>query len=206
MDSLFIVLLIGCVIGLEICDFCVFNDEIIVYNDCLEMKYELECKMIVILLSCIIGATTATHHSTINLDSIVIGLYQTSRIGYDSIGVSSPTTIQNENKMQEESDPLLQQTQIQTHRPPDTTFNFVPIVAASRKFEESECIFGVLSSTDEFNWDKNNAFKYWCIQKLSGNYGLYVSFDFDFNFFLVDAMTMHRALFGFVFSCNRIIN
>ena len=43
MDRLFILLLIGCVIGLKLCEFCVFNKNgIIVCNDCFEMKYELE--------------------------------------------------------------------------------------------------------------------------------------------------------------------
>ena len=192
MDSLFVLILIGCVIKLELCGFSVFNDEIIVYNDFFEMKYELECKYYCrILLSCIIDAATGTHAPAINLDSIVTGRCQTSRIGYCLFGVSSPTTIQNENKVQDNSDPSLPQTQIQSHPPPDTTFNFVPIVSGSRKFDDPECIFGISFSEDEFNCDTNNVFKYLYNKSFDDNYdcNMYCASDgmfvFQLFFFLI---------------------
>ena len=154
MDSLFILILIGSDIRLGLCDFCIFNDEIIVHNECFVIKYELECKYNRhVLLSRIIDGAT-------DLDSILTGLCGTSRIGYDSIGVSSPT-IQNKNKMQDKSDSSsLPQTQIQSQHLSDTTSNVVPIVAGSRKFDDPECILGISLSEHEFNCDTNNVFKY----------------------------------------------
>ena len=44
MNCLFILILIGCIVRLKSCKVCVFNEEIIVCNDCVEFKYESECR------------------------------------------------------------------------------------------------------------------------------------------------------------------
>ena len=44
MNCLVILILIGCIVRLESCKFCVFNEEIIVCNDGVEFTYKSECR------------------------------------------------------------------------------------------------------------------------------------------------------------------
>ena len=127
INSLFILLLIGFVIGLELRDFCVFNGGPIVCNDYLEMKYELEYGIMMIyyydmlILSIKIDAATGTSALRINFDptGISIRSCQISKIGCDSFGISLPTTIaaaiqiKNETEMKYEGGSFVPQTQIQ---------------------------------------------------------------------------------------------
>ena len=182
MDSLFILLLIVCVMGLELCKFCVFNGGIIVYNDCFEMKYELECEYYCdILLSMKIDAPTATSASTMHLNQIGNRSYQISRIGCNAFGVSSPTTtktaisITNENEMKYEGGLLVPQAQIQIqiqsqHATPhlaEKPFHFNPNGAGPHEFNHLEYIFDRILSEDS---DANNVCKYWCNETFNGNY------------------------------------
>ena len=151
MDSLFI--------GLELCDFCVFNDGIVVYNDCFEMKYELECGYCNdMLLSIKIDAAIAIPASTANFHTFRIKLCQISRIGCNSFGVTSPTTItaaisiKNENEMKYEGNLLTPQAQTQSqHDTPhlaEQSFNFDLTGAAPGELGDLEYIFCVFLCED----------------------------------------------------------
>ena len=108
IDSLFI--------GLELCEFYAFNDGIIVYNDCFEMKYEWECGYYCDI-SLSIKIETATRASAVNLNTICIRQCQISRIECNSFDVSSPTAgilIKNETQMKYEHSYSLSVPQAQT--------------------------------------------------------------------------------------------
>ena len=108
-DTLFILLLIrcviGCAIGLKMYKFCAFDNEIIIFNDGFKLKCELECRYFFnILLSIAIDAAT-TPIPTINFDLFSIGSCQTSRSRCDSFDVSLLTiaiAIPIENQKQTE--------------------------------------------------------------------------------------------------------
>ena len=165
MDSLFI--------GLELCEFCVFNDGLIVYNDCFEMKYEWECVYYCdILLSIKVDAA-------VNLNTIGIRSCQIIRIGCNSFSVSSPTAItagmliKNEKEMKYKHSLLVPQAQTQSqHATPllaEKSFNFDPTGAGPGKLDDLEYILCVSLSKDGFYYDINNVFK-WCNGNFNGNY------------------------------------
>ena len=146
-------LLIRCIIGLELCKFCVFN------NDGFEFKYESECGYYCVTFLSVAIAATVTITAIVIFDPIGTGTCQISRIGYSLIGVLSPTTIEStipikyEMGMKYESGLWVLQSPTQTQRAPDRPLNLT----------HADC-------------DTNNVLKYWCIQTLNGNYDLYVSF------------------------------
>ena len=171
MNILFLLILIGCRIGLESFEFCVLND------DCFEFNYKSECRYYCVSLSITIYTATATPTATVVFDAIGTGFSQISRIGCNLISVFSPTIVESTRPIKYEIENLrIPQSSTQTQRAPDTPLNFNPNGARSGEFEDPECIFGVISITDEFNCDINNVFKYWRIQNLNGNYELYVNF------------------------------
>ena len=192
MDSLFIILSIGCVIGSESFEFCVFNNEVIICKDGFVLKYELECRYCDVLLSMTIDAAT-----TVPIHFILTGneSCQICRIGSNLSGVLSPTTIpaatsiEYENEMKYESQSQLQA--ISHHATPhlaNKPADIDPTNAAPGTFDKLEYMFAVLSSEDGFNCDINNISKYWCIKILivmmiviyyaSAGMLLFDSFDF----------------------------
>ena len=135
MDSLFI--------GLELCEFCAFNDGKTVYNDCFEMKYELECYDI---LSIKIDAA-------VNFNTIGIRSCQISRVGCNSFGVSSPTAIKaailiNKNEMKYAGSLPVAQPQTQSqHAAPylaEVLFNFDLAGAGRGELDDLEYILCII--------------------------------------------------------------
>ena len=137
MDSLFILLIIGCVIAVELCklwEFCVLNNGIIVGNDCFEMKYELGCGYYYILLSIKIDTATGTLASTVHFNLIGIRSCHISRIRRHLFCVLSPSilaatiSIECDNEMKYESG--TSQTQHATPHPPNKGLDIDPTDAA----------------------------------------------------------------------------
>ena len=170
-DYIFILILIGCIVGLESCKFCVFSEEIIVCNDSFKLEYKSErghyCDT---LLSIKIDAATCTPASTINFDAI--------GIGFNLFDVLSPTTI-TAIAMENEKE-AAPQPRIQTSHLADKSFNFDPTDAGSGAFDDLEYIFAGLLSEDGFTCDINNVFK---------NFNIYLIFFF---------LQMHHVAYEFV--------
>lgn len=100
--TVLILLLIGCVTGLQLFELCVFND-------CFELKYELKNELEYhyychTLLRPTMDAASTTLSPPVIFDLNGVGSCETSGIGYSSISVLSPTTvapavpIKNENE------------------------------------------------------------------------------------------------------------
>ena len=224
MDSLFILLLIGFVIGLELRDFCVFNDGMIVYNDCFEMEYELEYGIIMMyyyVLSIKIDSATSIPVSRVNFDPTGIRSCQISKLGCDSFGVSSPRTvtaaipIKNENEMKYEGGALVPQTETQIQSRYETSH--LTDDTGPDEFNDLEYIFDGILHEDGYNCDINNAFKHWCNKSFNCNYDCNMYYEsagmsvFDFLIFIFSpALVYHVAyecvLFLFLFVIESAIN
>ena len=85
--TVFVLLSIGCVIRLKVCEFCVFDNEITICHDGSELvNWNAD---IILLLSMTIDVATTPANKPV--DTLSIESCQTSRIRCDSICVSSPT-------------------------------------------------------------------------------------------------------------------
>ena len=189
-DTLFISVLIErvieCAVGLETCEFCIFD------NDGFEFEYESGCRYSGTLLSTTFDAPTSTPASTANFDAIGIGSFEIGGICFNSFGVLSPTTIpvdyhcRNVIKTAVTSSVRMKRS---TSENQDLSYidgnkSYKLLMQGRDKYvsfkqfkrilniflQYLEYIHNGLSSKDGFNCDINNVFKYWCNKNFNGNY------------------------------------